>query len=122
MSFFLNMFVGFQDENNDPYYHENLNNDNIDPNENTYDNNTYDNNTYDNNTYENSTNIHDNNYLDTFDNNLNMTIRNFISYITNNMFMYNNSTTVSIEDYITIEEHQSSDNSTVEISSSSEDE
>ena len=117
MSSLINMFIDIQDENNDPYYHENLNNDNIDPNAN-------DENTYDNNNYDNSTNIYDNNYLDRFDNNLNMSIRNFISYITNNMFMYNNSTTMTVDDYINQEEEQlqNIDNHTVEISSSSEDE
>ena len=116
MAFLLNMFIDIENENNDPYYHDNLNNDNIDPNANLE-------NTYENNNYENSTNIYDNNYLDIFDNNLNMTIRNFISYITNNTFMYNNSTTMSVDDYINLEEQsQNIDNHTVEIFSSSEDE
>lgn len=106
---FINMFIDIHDENNDPYYHENLNNDNIDHNANNE------------NTYDNNTNIYDNNYLDNYITNFNGTLRDFISYITNNTFMFNNSTTMTIDDYIN-EEDDIQTNNTHEISSSSEDE
>lgn len=109
---FPNMFIEFEDENNDPYYHENRNNDNMNQDDN-YEN-TY--NVHENNTT-NMYNIYDNNNLEIMDNNFNMTLRNLISFITNNTFMFNNNTNMSVDHYI--EEQELDDNITIEISSSS---
>ena len=103
MSLF-NVLIDIEDENNDPYYHENRNIDNMNLNgnyENTYE---------DNNT--GIYNLYDNNNFDITDNNIMTTLRNLLSYITNNTFMFNNNTNMSVDNYIENQDNEI----TVEIS------